>query len=68
MVYMPSGKGGGMDFCYVTSGGGEGVKVSVTLSYKGGEGGVEISPKSGLRNGWMFPYLKVVLNSVFDSK
>ena len=37
MIYMPSGKGGGMDFCYVTSGGG--FKVSVTLRYKRGEGG-----------------------------
>ena len=58
MIYMPSGKGGGMDFCYVTSGGG--VKVSVTPRYKGGEEGVEISLKS--------EYLKVVLNLVFDSK
>ena len=38
-----------MNFCYVTSGGG--FKVSVTLRYKRGDGGIEISPKSGLRNG-----------------
>ena len=37
MIYMPSAKGGGMDFCYVTSGGG--LRFLLHSVTRGGGGG-----------------------------